>query len=198
VLELLVPSRCPVCRRSGASPCSRCTGRLPAPPALPPPAGVDACVAATAYSGAGRDLVHALKFRLERAPAAWVAAVVAGRLDVATLDVVTWVPTSPARARRRGADHAERLARAVARAVGLPVRRLLVRGPGPPQAGRDAPARRDGPRLAAARRCPAGVLVVDDVVTTGASVAAAARALRAAGAQRVVVACAARTPTPSG
>ena len=195
LLEVLLPSRCPVCRTASRSgPCAACRDELRPPPALPPPPGVDRCSAVTAYEGAGRALVAALKFRGERAVLAWVAAVLAASVDPAGLDAVTWVPTTAARARRRGGDHAERLARAVARELSIPVRRLLVRLPGPPQAGRGAIARRAGPALGPARRSPPGVLLVDDVVTTGGTAAAAARALRAAGATRVVAVCAARTP----
>jgi predicted amidophosphoribosyltransferase len=195
VLDLLLPARCPVCRRAGArGPCAPCADELPPPPALPPPPGVDRCHAVVAYADGGQAVVAALKFRAERAAVAWVAASVAARVDPAGIDVVTWAPTTPRRRRRRGGDHAERLARAVAAELGLPCRRLLVRRPGPAQAGRDALARRTGPPLVAARRAPPGVLLVDDVVTTGGTVASASRALRAAGARRVVVACAARTP----
>ena len=111
------------------------------------------------------------------------------------VDVVTWAPTTPARLRARGFDQARLLARAVARELHLPCRPLLRRNPGPAQTGRDAAARHTGPAFAgrtplAGRR----VLLVDDVVTTGATVSAAARALRRAGAERVTVVAAARTP----
>jgi predicted amidophosphoribosyltransferase len=197
LVEVLLPARCPGCRgRPGptGAPCDACREDLLPPPALPPPAGVDRCHAVTSYDGTGRAVVAALKFRAERAVLSWVALVLAARVDVVGLHVVTWVPTTGGRRRRRGGDHAERLARAVGAELGLPVRRLLLRLPGPPQAGRGAIARRAGPPLAPARRAPPGVLVVDDVVTTGATATAAATALRAAGATRVVVACAARTP----
>lgn len=201
MLALLVPHRCPVCRRTGPAPCAGCLAALPAAPALPIPAGVDACHAATAYDGAGRELVHALKFRRERAALRWVAAALVADLGSEVLeavDVVTWVPTTGARARRRGGDHAELLARAVGRLARLPTRRLLRRGPGAPQAGLGAAARRRGPVLLAARRAPPSVLLVDDVLTTGATATAAARALRAAGAHEVVLAVAARTPPGRG
>jgi predicted amidophosphoribosyltransferase len=114
------------------------------------------------------------------------------------VDAVTWVPTTPARRRTRGFDHGELLARAIGRRARLPVRRTLGRAPGPPQTELAAAARRTGPALfVLARRVPARVLLVDDVATTGATVAAAARALRGAGSETITVVTAARTPRGS-
>jgi ComF family protein len=159
---------------------------------------VDRCVAVCGYDGAGVALVAALKFRGDRGVARWGAARIAALVTgpaVGAVDAVTWVPTSSARRRRRGVDQAELLARAVGRATGLPVRPMLRRRPGPAQAGRSAAERRAGPAFSTLPRVAAGrhILLVDDVVTTGASVAAAARALRAGGAVAVAVACLART-----
>jgi predicted amidophosphoribosyltransferase len=148
-----------------------------------------------AYDGAGVALVAALKFRGERGVARWAASALVASPALADLDVATWLPTTRARRRQRGVDQAEVLARAIGRAGGVPVRSLLRRLPGPAQAGRSAVERRAGPAFDAVALAPgARVLLVDDVVTTGASASAAARALRSAGARGVVVACLARTP----
>jgi predicted amidophosphoribosyltransferase len=149
-----------------------------------------------AYRGEGRAVVAAVKFRGDRGPLGWVAGTALGELAAAGPDapsVVTWVPATAPHRRRRGVDGAELLARVIAAELDVPARRLLHRGPGPPQVGRSAAARRAGPRLEA--RGPVGglVLVVDDVVTTGATATAAAGVLRAAGASAVWFAAIART-----
>jgi predicted amidophosphoribosyltransferase len=89
---------------------------------------------------------------------------------------------------------AELLARRVARHLRVPCRRLLVRAPGPAQTGRSAADRWAGPAFTARWAARGTVLVVDDVVTTGATMAAAARSLRSVGAEQVVVLALARTP----
>ena len=127
-----------------------------------------------------------------------VAAKNGGRLDALRLlaaqiepgwpdevKVVTWVPASRDRARRRGFDQGRVIARLLARRHGLRVRRLLVRARGEHQAGAGRVDRLVGPTLAVLRAPPKRVLVVDDVATTGASLSAAAEALRRAGAKEV-------------
>ena len=84
--------------------------------------------------------------------------------------------------------------RIVARRLRRPCRRLLVRTGTVTQTGRSARERWAGPRFLVRRPAAGRVLLVDDVVTTGATVAVAARALRLSGASRVVVLALARTP----
>lgn len=100
---------------------------------------------------------------------------------------VLWVPASRDRRRRRGYDQGRLLARAVGRALGLPVRPLLVRPGGEAQEGLDRVDRLVGPGLRCrVRRAPSHVVVIDDVITTGASLGAASRALRGSGTTAVV------------
>ena len=156
---------------------------------------VDACHALLAYEGAGRELVARLKHRNHRAALPGLAAAAASLVDAATVDVVTWAPTTPRRRRSRGYDQSELVARAVARRLGRPCRRLLRRAEGPAQTGRSAAERWSAPAFSARSVVSGGrVLLVDDVVTTGATVARAGGALRAAGAERIVVLALARTP----
>jgi predicted amidophosphoribosyltransferase len=165
-------------------------------PALPAPDGVDRCAALLLYFDAAREVVARVKYRNARASVGWLAEGMAALVDPATVDVVSWVPTTSARRRRRGFDHGPLLARAVARRLGLPCRSLLRRHPGPPQTGRNLAERRRGPRLDARGIRAAGlrVLLVDDVLTSGATLTAAARALRNSGVAAVHAVTAARTP----
>jgi predicted amidophosphoribosyltransferase len=107
------------------------------------------------------------------------------------------VPLHPARLRRRGFNQAERLAAALAARTCLPVSDGLARsGSRGTQVGRD---RRDRLRGIAGAvhvhgTTPPEAILVDDVITTGATIAACAEALRAAGARRVTAIAYARTP----
>jgi predicted amidophosphoribosyltransferase len=155
----------------------------------------DGVVAAIGYEGVGRDIVTGLKYRNQRRAARVLAALLVQRLGPVDVDVVTWAPTGSGRRAARGFDQAELVARAVARRLGLPCRRLLFRVHGASQTGRSRAERLTGPVFVArptrrARR----VLVVDDVVTTGATLRAAARALAVSGADHVVLAAVGATP----
>jgi predicted amidophosphoribosyltransferase len=107
------------------------------------------------------------------------------------------VPLHPVRHRRRGFNQAAVLAEAIGGKAGLAVHDCLRRrGPGPPQVGRTRGARLAGPvgSIEARARVPPTTVLVDDVVTTGATLAACAAALRRAGAADVAAVAFARTP----
>lgn len=157
----------------------------------PSPPGI---AAAFAFEGLPRDLIVALKFRHRRAAAGVLAQHIVRRVHLQQVDVVTWAPTDARRARRRGYDQAEAIAQAVARQLGVPCRRLLYRAHGTPQTGKSRADRLAGPTFRARRpRAGLTVLVVDDVVTTGVTLRAAAQALRAAGVAGVQLVAAAST-----
>lgn len=112
-------------------------------------------------------------------------------------DVVTWVPLSRRRRAERGFDQAEALARVVGRVLGVPVRPLLARSGGDAltQARRDRVGRLAAMqgRFAGREAVAGSVLLVDDVLTTGATASACAHALLRAGADRVDVLTVARS-----
>lgn len=191
----LLPPACGVCGRRGPAPCERCWRDLrPAPP-LPPPPGLDHCRSLLLYEGAGRELIARLKYRNARSSLEWLARGMAGLVAPWAADaVITWAPTTTARRRARGFDQAELLARGVAAELRRPCRRLLSRASGPAQTGRGGEERRHGVAFEVVEPAPGTVIVVDDVLTTGATLTAAARALRNASSISVIAATAGRTP----
>jgi ComF family protein len=110
--------------------------------------------------------------------------------------LVSWVPLGPKRRRARGFDQAELLARAVAARTGWPVDRLLARvvetAPQARRSGQERQAALRGAFETVARPLPEAVLLVDDVLTSGATAAECARVLIGNGVREIGVLTAAR------
>ncbi len=195
---------CVACRRAlpwlTEPRCERCG--LPAPCGPPCPARNAAFTRAwapLAHDGPTRQLVAALKFRgalpLAELMAAQIAATAPPGLLAAPATLVP-VPLHPARLRARGFDQAARIADALGARSTLPVVACLQRsGKATRQLGAGRGERLAAGRLAivAAAPAPAHAVLVDDVHTTGATFDACARALRAAGSDRVDAVAYART-----
>ncbi|WP_101927553.1 MULTISPECIES: ComF family protein [Luteimonas] len=213
-LRAMAPSRCLICRERGANGldlCLACAAALPWSGnacrrcAMPLP-GDDACCgaclrrpppltevrAAFVYGFPVDRLLPRFKFHRDLAAGALLAGCLARA--VAALprpDALVPVPLHTARLRQRGYDQALELARPLARRTGVPLRADLLRRSRAtsPQSRLDAAARRRNVRrafeVAAASGLPAHVVLVDDVMTTGATLHAAAIALRRAGVARV-------------
>jgi len=165
---------------------------------MAPPEPLSGLWAVFAYTGPGRELLAKLKYRNQRSSVKWLASAMGNALPAGLLaEAVTWAPTSPQRRRRRGFDQAELLARALGRDIGLPAFPLLKRVDAAGQTGRSRSQRFCAPAFAARRSPPPAVLLVDDVITTGATLQAAANCLVKAGAERVDAVVAGATPLPS-
>ena len=207
MLDLLLPQRCVVCGCGGRQLCAGCREDLPriepplcarcgAPTAWPVERcrecagrrlGFASARAAVGYDEAARRFVHAWKERGLRRLATEAAQLVAEQLPPPAVDALVFVPADRARRLERGHNPAERLALELAALWELPCLPLLERTRGGRQRGSSAAERRRTVRGAfrASGTAPRHVAVVDDVYTTGATAAAAATALRAAGARRV-------------
>ena len=181
--------RCAGCGIAGPALCAPCRHRAVLCPPLDPPPPLRRLSAGFLYEGAPRELVLGLKLHGLRGNAAPLADALCRNAwrDGLSGRVVTWVPGTPGDVRRRGYDHAEVLARAVAARLGLPAARLLgLQGPKMDQTGLSAAQRRQNPKGAFVARPVGGeVVIVDDVMTTGTTICTCARALRGAGARTV-------------
>jgi len=216
LLDLLVPPVCLVCRAPGGELCGSCRRALPwlvgpccARCGLPAPCGRRCPALAHAYAaawapfaheGPARTLIAALKFRRATAAADVLAAAIAATAPAEFLGAVAIVPVPahPGRRRSRGVDHTRLLARAVARRTGVPCAAGALRrerdGAHQLGSGRDERLRAGRLAVRANEPVPSGrVVLLDDVHTTGATLDACARALRAAGATDVVAIAAARS-----
>lgn len=188
---------CPWCRRT--EPWRRGCRCLPDPsgrPLVRSISGVDVAVAVHSYdevirrfvlaakNGGRRDLLSRFGHQLAAALSGDSAPY---QMDVNRRATVVWVPASRDRRRRRGYDQGRLLARSVGHALGLNVKPLLARSGDGAQEGLAREERLSGPELRCrVRRSPTHLVLVDDVITTGSSMAAAARILRRAGARSIV------------
>lgn len=209
LLDLLYPPRCAFCHAfletSGDGLCAHCRTGLP----FAQNGGrqrfsfVRACVSPLNYEGDVRASLLRYKFG-----GATGYAKVYGRLVADTVrtelageyDLITWVPLSRRRLRERGYDQARLLAKATAKELGLPLTPTLHKQRNTqPQSGTGDAAKRRA-NIAGAYRMKTGadvtgkrILLMDDIVTTGATLSECARVLGKAGAEQVVCATVARS-----
>ena len=222
MLDLLFRETCPACGgASGAGFCSVCAADMPRAgavcrgcgltlpvahcPRRAAPWAIDAVVAPFAYAQPLDRHIRQLKYGGARALGRAFALLLAPAVRALTgeIDVLVAVPLHGTRLRERGYNQAIEIARPLSRQTGVP---MLLRGierrhGSPSQTGQAAAARRASVANAfRVTRNLAGlrVAIVDDVITTGATVNALAAALRGAGAARCIAVGVARTPENRG
>ena len=204
-LEFLLPPICPGCGREGELLCQRCASPLRARLDQPPgqPLGLAASLPApllqlewcAPFTGPVRASVHALKYDGVRELAGPLGAAMATRWRAAGRggEALVPVPVHRQRLRERGYDQAALLATAVGGALGLPVMAALARteatraqhGLGRAARARNVASRFVVPGPFVGAVADRWLVLIDDVVTTGATLSACARALMEAGAMGV-------------
>ena len=219
LLRIIAPHNCLGCGREGYVLCLACAQALPQPlgacyrcgatannnicPACQAKTGVAAALSFTRYEGLAKEAVYKLKFDRAAAAAADIAGALAARFaPAAYANAVTYVPTAPARIRTRGYDQAALIARALAKRASLPCYALLGRSHGHRQVGQNRAARHAQASHAFYIRKPSDaanrrILLIDDVLTTGATCEAATAALLKAEAASVVLLTFAAAPRPA-
>lgn len=207
VLDIFFPPKCAFCGAllpTGSDGiCADCRKTLPfAPEKGEKPEFTASLTAPLYYDETVRRAVLSCKFGNRPSVCRAFGVLIAEKLREHRddFDVITWVPLSRARRRKRGYDQAKLIAESVGRELGTRVEPLLRKErDNPPQSGIRSPEQRranvSGMYAVADPAAVKGksVLLLDDVVTTGATLAECARMLRLAGAREVHAAASARS-----
>ncbi len=213
LLSVIAPHDCLGCRAEGSLLCSECRSTLP--PALrrcyrchTPGSSFRTCsacyelapittlLAASRYAGLSKEIVWKMKFARSRSAAIDIAQIMVDRLGLANRLIhipdliIVHLPTATSRVRQRGYDQSALISRSLGASCGVPYRPLLRRSGHQEQIGASKVQREHQlsdafwvPRPAAVKG--KRIILIDDIVTTGATLDAAARTLLDAGAIRV-------------
>ncbi len=196
-LGMVFPARCALCGREGRLVCESCRQTFPQtldPDACPKLSGIRATRAVWPYEGAVREIVRRYKYNGLRSLAPTLAEEMGRVLHEWSppVSLIVNVPAHPARLRERGFDQSEVLARELSRVADIPAVPALTRlGEAAAQARSESASQRArNVRDAFHLDTPdsirgAHILLIDDVLTTGATLTECARTLRRAGAARV-------------
>jgi predicted amidophosphoribosyltransferase len=187
-LDLLLPIRCLGCDAPGAPWCGACDAELE-PFEVPAPEGVARCIAVAEYGGSVGTALRRVKYGRDRHGMIALARRFAahGAPFAHGHDAIVPAPSPWTRAVWRGFAAAPVLAHALSRASGVPVVEALRIAPGGRQAGLGAGGRATNlaGRMRAVRAVPGRILLIDDVLTTGATAGASAREMLGDAARRV-------------
>ncbi|HEY5093735.1 MAG TPA: phosphoribosyltransferase family protein [Candidatus Eremiobacteraceae bacterium] len=187
LFDFVAPARCAACEAHGAAICASCANAFAdlAPVTRAPRDGAPTVIALGPYAGRLARAVRTIKFGGRRAAALHLGAQLAATLS-APADIVTAVPLHASRMRERGFNQAALIAGAIAKSLALPLLSDALRRTVNTRAQstlaldqrRSNMLRAFAPGPQAERLWDQRVLLVDDVVTTGATLAACAAAIR--------------------
>ncbi len=214
LLNLFFPPKCPLCgtlldktARGLCPPCAGAEFWLSGTQALFSGKAYARCACAGAYTGQLRESVLRFKFSNHPEYAKTFGPILAQTIRTylpGAYDCISWMPVSPETLKKRGYDQAQLLAQEAAKALGREAVPLLAKtGKNVPQSSLEEGRQRwenvagvysvPDPAKVAGQR----VLLIDDILTTGATLGEGARVLREAGAFQVVAATLCRTQTNS-
>lgn len=208
LLDLLFPPRCPFCRSilkdNEKNICAACDKNLPRTNAASCEQSfpnIKKCLSPLYYDGVVRQSLLRYKFGGMSVYSKKYSEFILKCIDEnkVSCDIITWVPLSAARRRRRGYDQAELLAEEIAKHRGTECARLLVKIKNNPAQSGTASAEARKKNVSGVYKAVGGadikgknVLIIDDIVTTGSTLSECARVLKSAGAAEVFAASLAR------
>lgn len=187
----LLGETCSVCHEPANGICRLCVQKLD-DPIVPPLLGFVGATVLCSYEGVGADLVRAIKYRNQRQGLGALVAALAQSLT-GEVDAIVPVPAQPTRLRERGYHVPDLMAAGLSKRLKVPVVQPLVRVDDGSQSDRDR-QQRQAVEFRTIERVPESVLLVDDVVTTGATAVACGITLGLAGARQVELVALAATP----
>lgn len=208
ILDLLFPPKCPLCRKvlppGQHRLCHSCQDATVSQHTQIEGTFFSQCLICLSYQGKVRKAVHRFKFEDQPGYATAFGGLIAqavARKYADNYDLVTWIPVSAKRLRERGYDQAMLLAQATAHCLGTEAVKTLEKNTDNPRQSsiQDPALRKANVRdvycaVDTQRIQGKGILLIDDVITTGATMDEAARTLLEAGAGYVVGAALARPP----
>lgn len=209
LLDFIYPPRCAFCGKilqdNVRGVCKTCKAKLP----YVPKDGqaqkfkyIEKCVSPLYYSGAVRESLHRYKFSHTTAYADVYSKFIVKCIDENEIscDIITWVPLSRKRKRKRGYNQSELLGRLIAKSLGMDCAELLKKlRDNPPQSltGNAEKRRANAAGTYVCRKKSLvdgkSVLLIDDIVTTGSTLSECAKMLKQAGAKEVICATVARS-----
>lgn len=208
LIGVVAPFDCLVCSREGRLVCADCMGSVINPKAptcfmcnklskgwrtcasCNRKTKIRGVIIASRYEGSVKELIKRLKYHQAASAAGVIAELVAPKVNTSEFDIITSVPASTRRQRQRGYNQAELIAKFLSRQLKLPYKRALGKLGHQRQVGTKRGQRLEQVKgtvyvLNSKKVADKRVLVVDDVVTTGATISECARVLKAAGAKSI-------------